>query len=74
MPTDTPAHQALQACLHHLLQEVLDHDGYGSIRIDVRLLKRGQKEVIVECGKQYRFVVDHAPKTAQEGASFGMRP
>lgn len=59
MTLDTPSHRALTARLHALLQEVLDHDGYGSIRIDVRLLKRGQKEVILDCGKQYRFVVDH---------------
>jgi hypothetical protein len=38
---------------------VIAHDGYGSIKVDVRLLKKGQKEVIVDCGKQYRFVVDH---------------
>jgi hypothetical protein len=41
-----------------LLDEVLAHDGFGSIRVDVRLLKKGQKEVILDCGKQYRFVVD----------------
>ncbi|CAH0348017.1 hypothetical protein [Aquabacterium sp. CECT 9606] len=48
----------LQTKLLDLLDEVLAHDGFGSVRVDVRLLKRGQKEVIVDCGKQYRFVVD----------------
>jgi hypothetical protein len=48
----------LQAKLLGLLDEVLAHDGFGSIRVDVRLLKKGQKEVILDCGKQYRFVVD----------------
>ena len=48
----------LQTKLLALLDEVLAHDGFGSIRVDVRLLKRGQKEVILDCGKQYRFVVD----------------
>ncbi|MFQ6334885.1 hypothetical protein [Methylophilus sp. 3sh_L] len=41
-----------------LLDELIAHDGFGSIRVDIRLLKRGQKEVIIDCGKQYRYVVD----------------
>lgn len=41
-----------------LLDELIAHDGFGSIKVDIRLLKRGQKEIIIECGKQYRFVVD----------------
>lgn len=44
--------------LLELLDELLGHDGFGSIRVDIRLLKRGQKEVIIDCGKQYRYVVD----------------
>ena len=47
-----------QGVARSMLDEVLAHDGFGSVRVDVRLLKRGQKEVIVDCGKQYRFVVD----------------
>lgn len=41
--------------------EVFAHDGYGDIRVEVRLLRRGQKEVILHCGKQYRYVLDYAP-------------
>ena len=37
------------------------HDGFGSIKVDIRLLKRGQKEVIIDCGKQYRYVIDFEP-------------
>ncbi|AKR44070.1 hypothetical protein [Methylophilus sp. TWE2] len=44
--------------LLELLDELIAHDGFGSIKVDIRLLKRGQKEVIIDCGKQYRFVVD----------------
>lgn len=59
---DSPAALAtlppLQAKLLSLLDEVLAHDGFGSVHVDVRLLKRGQKEVILDCGKQHRFVVD----------------
>ncbi|MCQ8117089.1 hypothetical protein [Methylomonas rosea] len=44
--------------LMELLDEVLQHDGFGEIRVEVKILKRRQKEVILHCGKQYRFVVD----------------
>ncbi len=43
-----------------LYREVFDHDGYGDIRVEMKILRRGQKEVIIHCGKQYRFVVDFA--------------
>ncbi|PHR83483.1 MAG: hypothetical protein COA59_11720 [Colwellia sp.] len=41
-----------------LLDEIIAHDGFGEIRVEVNILKRKQKEVIIHCGKQYRFVVD----------------
>ncbi|QDC44879.1 hypothetical protein [Methylophilus medardicus] len=48
-----------------LLDELIAHDGFGSIKVDIRLLKRGQKEVIIDCGKQYRFVVDFEPASSK---------
>jgi hypothetical protein len=50
--------QPVKAKLLELVDEVLAHDGYGDIRVEVRILKRRQKEIILHCGKQYRFVVD----------------
>ena len=44
--------------LGELYREVFDHDGYGDMRIEIRILRRHQKEVIIHCGKQYRFIVD----------------
>ena len=41
-----------------LYHELIQHDGFGELHMDVRILKRGQKEVIIHCGKQYRYVVD----------------
>tara|TARA_R110000796_G_scaffold222162_1_gene338302 strand:+ start:121 stop:552 length:432 start_codon:yes stop_codon:yes gene_type:complete len=46
-----------------LFDEVLQHDGFGEIRVEMKILKRHQKEVILHCGKQYRFVID-SPDTA----------
>jgi hypothetical protein len=51
--------------LHELYHALLSHDGFGELRMDIRILKRGQKEVIIYCGKQYRFVVD-VPDTSGE--------
>ncbi len=50
--------EPLKTKLNELLDDVLLHDGFGDIRIEVKILKRKQKEVIIHCGKQYRFVVD----------------
>jgi len=52
--------------LLELVDELIAHDGFGSIKIDIRLLKRGQKEVIIDCGKQYRFVVDFEANTEKQ--------
>lgn len=55
---DHPPADALKARLSSLLDELIRHDGFGSLSVEVRLLKRGQKEVIIDCGKQYRYVID----------------
>lgn len=44
--------------LGELFDEVFGHDGYGSIEVDMKILRRGQKEVILRCGKEYRFILD----------------
>ncbi len=52
-----------------LFDDVLAHDGFGEIRVEVKILKRKQKEVIIHCGKQYRFVVDAPQQTEREVGS-----
>lgn len=56
--TEQQTEQPVKAKLLALVDDVLAHDGYGDIRVEVRILKRHQKEVILHCGKQYRFVID----------------
>lgn len=60
MMTSSSQHNAIMAKekLQSLFDEIIEHDGFGEIRIEVNILKRKQKEVILHCGKQYRFVVD----------------
>lgn len=52
--------------IHELYHMLLEHDGFGELRMDVRILKRGQREVIIHCGKQYRFVVDVPEESGEE--------
>jgi len=40
--------------------DLMKHDGYGDFKVEMKILRRQQKEVIIHCGKQYRFVVDYA--------------
>jgi hypothetical protein len=47
----------VRAKLFDLLDDVLDHSGFGEIRVDVKVLKGGKKEVVISSGKQYRFVL-----------------
>lgn len=54
----SPAVHLAHARLSELLDELLQHDGYGDLCVQVRILKRGQKEVLIQCGKHYRYVVD----------------
>jgi hypothetical protein len=52
-------HDEVKARINALYNMLIEHDGYGEMQIDFRILKKGQKEVIIRCGKQYRYVVDH---------------
>lgn len=56
-PRDT--NEQVLAKVSELYGELFRHDGFGEMRIEVRILRRGQKEVILHCGKQFRFVVDY---------------
>lgn len=50
----------LKRHIEALTDDLLAHDGFANLTIEMRLLRRGQKEVIVHCEKQYRYVVDFA--------------
>ena len=56
---ETATNQEVLERFSELYSEVFNHDGYGNIQVEMRLLRRGQKEIIIHCGKQYRFVVDY---------------
>lgn len=65
-----------------LYDEVFAHEGYGDIRVEIRILGRGMKEVVLHCGKQYRYVVpyrravingDGPPAMSEEAPLAGQR-
>lgn len=47
------------------------HDGAGRMEVSVKLLKRGQKEVLVHCGRTYRFVLDSELFSSSPGRDGG---
>jgi len=40
-----------------VFKDLLKH-GFGEFKVELRILKRTQKEVIIHYGKQYRFVLN----------------
>ena len=51
-------HEQVKKRIDALYNMLVEHDGYGEMSIDFKILKKGQKEIIIRCGKQYRYVVD----------------
>ncbi|HEY5621281.1 MAG TPA: hypothetical protein VIR77_01645 [Pontiella sp.] len=52
------SHDQVKKRIDALYNMLVAHDGYGEMRVDFKILKKGQKEIIIHCGKQYRYVVD----------------
>ena len=52
-------HRQIKSKLLDLYDELFRHNGYGEMHLEIRFLNRGQKEVIIRCGKQYRYIVDY---------------
>lgn len=55
---DSQAVKRLKTRLNALLDEYLLHDGWGHLEMEMKILSRHQKEVVIRAGREYRFVVD----------------
>ncbi len=44
-----------------LYGDLYRHDGFGNMTIDMKIHKHTQKEIILKCGCEYRFVVNWEP-------------
>ncbi len=51
------SHEAILARIESLYHMLFAHSGYGEMSIEIRFLRKHEKEVLIKCGKQYRFVV-----------------
>ena len=60
-PDKKPVHtsQNVKEKMIQLYDELFRHNGYGEMKIEMRFLKRSQKEIIIHCGKEYRFVLEY---------------
>jgi hypothetical protein len=56
--TTTDPNDAVHEKLLAVYDALYRHNGFGEMAVEVRILKKFQKEVIIKSGKQYRFVVD----------------
>jgi hypothetical protein len=50
-------HAPIMDKIMELYTDLFLHDGFGKVVVEMRFLKRGQKEIIVSSGKEFRFVV-----------------
>ena len=53
------ANQDVKEKMLQLYDDLFRHDGYGEMKVEMRFLKRSRKEIIIHCGKEYRFVVEY---------------
>ena len=51
------SHEAVLARIEDLYRMLFAHSGYGEMAVEIRFLRKHEKEVLIKCGKQYRFVV-----------------
>lgn len=66
MLATSKAHEPVFRQMMALYCDLFNHDGFGEIKIEMRILRRGQKEVILHCGKEYRYVLDCDQALASE--------
>lgn len=61
MDTITPKEDDEEKARARLLSSfdyLLSHNGSGHLEVNTKILKRGQKEVTIQCSRSHRFVVD----------------
>ena len=50
---------AVKQRLLKIFDDAFEHDGFSDFHVEIKILKRQQKEVIIHYGKQYRYVLDY---------------
>lgn len=57
MPKEDEEERA-KAKLLNSFDYLLKHNGSGHLEVNTKILKRGQKEITIQCSRSHRFVVD----------------
>jgi hypothetical protein len=70
----TSTHDEVREVLLRLYRDLFDHDGYGDLRIEMKIKSAGQKEIILHCGRQYRFLVDFQNRRARNAGEMSSGP
>lgn len=64
---------AVKQRLLKIFDDAFEHDGFSDFHVEIKILKRQQKEVIIHYGKQYRYVLDymnsHKPSNSNNSQS-----
>ncbi|MBO4633694.1 MAG: hypothetical protein J5858_17395 [Lentisphaeria bacterium] len=55
-----------KARLLNSFDSLLSHNGSGHLEVNTKILKRGQKEVTIQCSRCHRFIVDLEEKQGGE--------
>ena len=55
-----------KARLLNSFDSLLSHNGSGYLEVNTKILKRGQKEVTIQCSRSHRFIVDMEEKEGGE--------
>ena len=63
--------EAVKRELLAIFEDAFQHDGYSDFRVEMRILKRKQKEVIIHYGKQHRFVLDYHNQPQTDSSDMG---
>lgn len=61
------SHETVLARIEDLYKMLFAHSGYGEMSLEIRFLRKHEKEVLIKCGKQYRFIVPCDCPTSETG-------
>lgn len=50
-----------------LYEELIDHDGYGDMSVKIRVVQGRNREVRLQCGREYRFVIHRSSSEQRPG-------
>jgi|GEM_PF-2466003 len=60
--SDADNREKAKARLLTSFDSLLSHNGSGHLEVNTKILKRGQKEVTIQCSRCHRYVVDMEEK------------